>query len=97
MTYQEYDTIVKSMIADPDKAAESAVALMDEIKKDTDLIAGFGEKEASYNKTISELRNTNYNLFMRASGGAADITVSEEEEEEVDRLEAHMKELFGEG
>lgn len=95
MKYEEYDAIIKSMIENPDKAAEAAVGLLSEIKADTDLIAGFGAKEEEYKKSISELRNTNYNLFMRASGGTADIVATEEDEEERDALESHMTAYLG--
>lgn len=78
MTYEQYESKFKEIVANPESLAAASVDLLAEIKKDTDLLASAHAQNEAHTKKIRELQDSNYQLFLRVTGQPADGTKPEE-------------------
>lgn len=68
MKYEDYETLLKGIVSNPDAAPVAVEGILSEIKKDLtnseSLTAAISEKD----KRIAELQETNIKLFMAQTG-----------------------------
>lgn len=94
MTYAEYEAKINEMVQAPDKIAINAADLLKEIKKDTDSLSGAEEKIKKHESRITELQETNYQLYLRATGDISALQKKTVENTETDEMTAHITEMF---
>lgn len=84
MTFDEVKERITGLISEPDKAAENAVGLLDDLKNDYTTMDSMAEKSKADDTRIRELQDTNQKLFLSVTGQPAEKDEPEEKEPGID-------------
>lgn len=88
MTYEEYESIITDMIANPNTAPAKVADLLVNLKGDLDTIVSLNETITKQETDIKDLTETNKVLCMKAVGSLfGNETSSKEEDEEEEEEE----------
>lgn len=68
MTFDEVKERITGLVSDPDKAAENAVGILDDLEKDYTSMESMIEKSKTDEARIRELQDTNQKLFLSVTG-----------------------------
>lgn len=65
MKYEEYKSKIEEAVKNPDKIGEVALSMLDGIKEDLANVEGLTQELDKYKARVTELLNTNANLFLK--------------------------------
>lgn len=94
MTYDEYKKEFEELVKAPDKVAETALKLLDELKTDMESLDSAKATLAERETKIRDLQDTNTKLFLQLTGSGAQ---PEEPKTPEDILSTMMENQFKEG
>lgn len=94
MTYEEYKKEFEELVKAPDKVAETALKLLDELKTDMESLDSAKATLAERETKIRDLQDTNTKLFLQLTGQGE---VPEEQKTPEDILGTMMENQFKEG
>lgn len=94
MTYEEYKKEFEDLVKAPDKLAETALKLLDELKTDMESLDSAKATLAERETKIRDLQDTNTKLFLQLTGSGAP---PEEAKTPEDILTTMMENQFKEG
>lgn len=94
MTYEEYKKEFEELVKAPDKVAETALKLLDELKTDMESLDSTKATLAERETKIRDLQDTNTKLFLQLTGTGAEPEKAKTPE---DILGTMMENQFKEG
>lgn len=90
MKYEDYESKLNAVVANPDSAATAVLDILKDLKADSETFASLEASVAEKDGRIKDLQDTNMKLFLRQTGGSPD---QEPEEKTPDQI---IDELFKE-
>ena len=92
MKYEEYESKMNSILANPDTALADMPSFMESLKTDLTALSEMAEKVDGLNARIKELQETNLKLYLSQGGQPNDEEV-EEEKTGTDAIDAFWSKL----
>lgn len=83
MKYEDYESKLNAVVANPDQAATAVLDILKDIKADSETFAALEASVAEKDGRIKDLQDTNMKLFLRQTGGSENQDVEEKTADEV--------------
>lgn len=83
MKYEDYESKLNAVVANPDQAATAVLDILKDIKADSETFAALEASVAEKDGRIKDLQDTNMKLFLRQTGGSDNQDVEEKTADEV--------------
>lgn len=87
MTYKEYEDSIAAIVADPEKAADNAIAFLAKVKEDCDAAEASAQKIGTLEGQLKEAR---YNRFQAALGNQPEEPKEETIEDKIAAFKAAL-------
>lgn len=83
MKYEDYESKLNAVVANPDQAATAVLDILKDIKADSETFAALEASVAEKDGRIKDLQDTTVKLFLRQTGGSENQDVEEKTADEV--------------